>query len=481
MLARAYLLSAFNGSQTIIGALYDPKEGALAVGTDDIVFRSMNGYDWTISNECAFTGGDCQNFGDTILLTGRYLSKSTDDGQSWNSQEVWYVGSYYGTLDTLANFQVGGSHFTSLDSGLAFLTMGVTVGTTNGGLTWDSVDQNPGFGTVAWHGMAGCGSDGSGMDIGVTSDGGTKCDQLQNIQRQNFSISKRLSVCEFACRSIRSRFAVQLCACRVRRYRYKRGEQCLIHGHTDLLRTTDGGASWFPLTSLPTFNPHSVFFRTRMLGYLGGDSGKYFRTDDGGEHWEAFQLQTNNPINIEFLNDTLGFASGTSHNGDNHLNFYTTNGGASWEPDTVRFPPYDGGGYPLSGHVFLNSKTLFAMDEGNLFIRSWPPGSIPASVQNNLGWNPGDFLWIETYPNPAGDHIHVDLSGMWSQPGATLSADLLDMLGKKVMDLSSLANLGNNGSTSDFVFDVSTLPAGVYMLRYSLGGYSFARPVVILH
>ena len=478
----ASLLSAYNGSQTINGTLYDQKYGGIVMGTDGIILRSQNGYTWAISNECAFNGGTAQNFGDTILLCGSYLVKSTNAGKTWNSDEIWFVDySEDGILDTITNWQVGGARFITPDSGLVFLSRGVTVGTTDGGLSWDSVGRNPGFGKIAWHGLAGCGEDGSGMNIGVTTDGGltwigSKIPKDKSSPFPNaFPYGSALSD-PFV---LDSQNSYVLCV-------YvdidTTGGHNTYYGHTDLLRTTDGGSTWFPETSLPTVNAHSIVFRTRTLGYLGGDTGKYYRTEDGGQHWETFQLPTNNPIdNFEFLNDTLGFVSGSSHDGDHHLNFFTTNGGTSWVPDTARFPTYDGGGYPLSSHVFLNSRTLFAMDGGNLFIRSWPPGNPHARVENNLGWNLGTFLWVENYPNPAANYFHCSLSGMWSNPGALLSAQLYDLLGRQVMDLSDLAKRGNNGNTSDFDVDVSSLPAGVYMVRYTLGGYSSGRPVVIIH
>jgi photosystem II stability/assembly factor-like uncharacterized protein len=50
-----------------------------------------------------------------------------------------------------------------------------------------------------------------------------------------------------------------------------------------LLRTTDGGSSWSPVTSAPA-DPQSACFANADDGYLGTPA-RIWRTTDGGQHW----------------------------------------------------------------------------------------------------------------------------------------------------------------------------------------------------
>ena len=50
-----------------------------------------------------------------------------------------------------------------------------------------------------------------------------------------------------------------------------------------LLRTTDGGSTWSPVTGAPA-NPQSACFANADDGYLGTPA-RIWRTTDGGQHW----------------------------------------------------------------------------------------------------------------------------------------------------------------------------------------------------
>ncbi len=462
----------------IHGALFDPAHGATIVGDNGLVLHSEDGKAWSFINDCPFNGMGFQTIGQNIFLSGGsavgLFVKSTDGGFSWRTVTVPEV-----SLENLAGFPI---HFSSLDSGLLFSVQGFTLETSDGGLSWDSLGRNPGFSAVSFAGNTGFGEDGSGMDASVTHDAGRSWTRIK-IPKDSISPYPKAFPFSSALLSpfaLDTLYGFMLCA-------YididTSGGVNSYYFHDEVYRTTDGGSSWSKWSQAPSFHIKSIFFLSRDVGFLGTDSGRIYKTRNGGNSWESIQLATDNPIDgIQFLNDTLGFASGSNHFGDRHLNLFTTDGGKIWIPDTVRFPAYDGGGgYPLGGFSFLDSATIIATSGTSLFKRSWPPATSSESVRTALGWNPGVFLWVDNYPNPATNHLRIRLSGMWSNSGAPLTAGMLDLLGRKVLDLTNLANLGNNGNTSDFDVDVSALPAGVYMVHYTLGGYSYGRPVVIIH
>ena len=55
---------------------------------------------------------------------------------------------------------------------------------------------------------------------------------------------------------------------------------------TFILKTTDAGATWAPLTSGTTTSLHEVYLLNPNEGVAVGDGGLILRTTDGGAGWQ---------------------------------------------------------------------------------------------------------------------------------------------------------------------------------------------------
>ena len=62
---------------------------------------------------------------------------------------------------------------------------------------------------------------------------------------------------------------------------------------TDILQTTDGGASWSiePYREQNVFL-NSIYFLDTLKGFMGGYPGKFLITTDGGMNWEDAQIDS---------------------------------------------------------------------------------------------------------------------------------------------------------------------------------------------
>lgn len=98
-----------------------------------------------------------------------------------------------------------------------------------------------------------------------------------------------------------------------------------------------------------------------------------------------------------------------------------------------------------------------------------------ASVSAELPPAAGGFELAGVYPNPAVDRIVVDVA---AAPGDRLTMHLLDLLGRVV---AAAERRATGAGRIEETFDVSTLPAGLYVVRVSNGGGSRTRAVVIAH
>lgn len=89
--------------------------------------------------------------------------------------------------------------------------------------------------------------------------------------------------------------------------------------------TTNAGATW-TVQDKGINDLHAVHFVNANVGYVGGDNGVLFRTEDAGSTWKLLDSGTSEPIiDISFLNLTDGLFLTP---GDGL--YQTTDGGATW-------------------------------------------------------------------------------------------------------------------------------------------------------
>ena len=93
----------------------------------------------------------------------------------------------------------------------------------------------------------------------------------------------------------------------------------------EMIRTTNGGASW-SLVYTDSYAKHSIVFLDALTGYCGSDQGRMYRTTDGGSTWN-FVLSDGgiDVLSLNFINATTGFGFGTGS-----VYIKTTDGGSNW-------------------------------------------------------------------------------------------------------------------------------------------------------
>jgi len=298
--------------------------------------------------------------------------------------------------------------------------------------------------------------------------------------------------------------------------------------------TTDGGLTWSNIytNKFPSSTGlYSISFADSLHGIACGEYGVLIRTTNGGTTWAE--------ENTDFSEADLGLGKLTAvafPTLNTTIVGYLGQGALVYQPNgiltmpNVTYPTYGNSVVPCSftaywdpvpgadkyavklilegpntiivdttvsaDSIYFNqvntSSSIYGCslyvqaisgdNKSNSFRQVFYIDPCSGSVSNDgdLG-SPLQYLWVQVYPNPAGDFSHCRLNGIYADPSGQLTAELDDVLGRKVLDLTGLARAGNNGSYSDFVVDASTLSAGVYMIRYTLGSYSSGRLVAIIH
>lgn len=87
-------------------------------------------------------------------------------------------------------------------------------------------------------------------------------------------------------------------------------------------KSLDGGNTWSTITFPALFI--KVSFPSLNIGYVNASNGSIYKTTDGGISWNPFSTPLSSLSQIEFINDTIGFASGID------TIIKTIDGGLSW-------------------------------------------------------------------------------------------------------------------------------------------------------
>jgi photosystem II stability/assembly factor-like uncharacterized protein len=136
-----------------------------------------------------------------------------------------------------------------------------------------------------------------------------------------------------------------------------------------VLKTTDGGASWFNQIT-PIFNDlFAVQFASNLIGYVAGNGGKILKTTDGGDTWiELSSGSLANFFGLYFLDQSTGWVVGT---GGTVLK--TSDGGQTWNSQATNIPQ------TLYAVQFLSSSTGWVVGS---------TGQVLKTVNGGVTWTP---------------------------------------------------------------------------------------------
>lgn len=98
-----------------------------------------------------------------------------------------------------------------------------------------------------------------------------------------------------------------------------------------LFKTEDGAETWMPLNVGVSPALNSVYFIDKMRGWIAADGGAAFRTEDGGATWQPLNTDTNNDLRDVYFETLMkGFIVGDAGTG-----LYTEDGGDTWVSQSI--------------------------------------------------------------------------------------------------------------------------------------------------
>jgi len=202
-----------------------------------------------------------------------------------------------------------------------------------------------------------------------------------------------------------------------------------------LLKTTNGGAAWAPLSPGVANTFSGICFPDDALtGYVSASAGLVLETTDGGTTWVPKSTGSGDYLaSVHFPTSDTGYVAGASAS-----IFRTTNRGDIWVLQAA-----DTEGFLTSVRFPVDAQTGYAVGRGGTILKTTDGGAAvdePANgergTRNGLSTAVRGVLFLAEAASP--------------KPQA---ASLMDATGRKVMDLLPGAN------------DVRALAPGVYFVR----------------
>ena len=280
-----------------------------------------------------------------------------------------------------------------------------------------------------------------------------------------------------------------------------------LSDYSDLMSTTDGGASWASLSQSGTKfsfadRDHGILSRPIVTSALAGDEWSIlYRTTNGGSTWAESTLSVG-VTDLALLNAGAGWLL-TS---DAQL-LGTTDGGLSWtllstfaEPirriafttpqrgwalgTTAIYATSDGGvtftlsrylNYATAPELSFQSRTLgFVLGDGGSILRYYDPATAISPDAGGSSRLPATAHLEQNYPNPFNPETRI----RFEVPayGRTVLT-VFDLLGRAVAVLLDQALAPGAHETR---FEAARLPAGVYFYRLESAGTIETKKLLLL-
>ena len=164
------------------------------------------------------------------------------------------------------------------------------------------------------------------------------------------------------------------------------GVALFAYGRKVLIVTRDSGASWKRVpTPVKNGRYRRVDFATDQVGFALLESGRLFKTGNGGKTWsEVVSLGTRRAYDLSFGDTSSGFLSidkfGRSRRSAWVL--HTSDGGATWRPQLIAPSPFD-----AHGLVAPDASNAFGLAAGSKLFYTGTAGD-PGTTSSKLTLTP---------------------------------------------------------------------------------------------
>ncbi len=280
-------------------------------------------------------------------------------------------------------------------------------------------------------------------------------------------------------------------------------------GQTAVLRTTDAGESWDSLNAWGG-HMHTVFFVNDTLGWVAGERGAVSKTVDGGDSWSTTSVD----VGFFFISSFHAIDQDTAWMVGNDQIFKTEDGGEVWEamvdPSNARYQACffsnsksgwvtvsesstseiihtsDGGeswqvqaSLPnvniLSSFSFINDTAGWCSGATGVILKTSSAGIVSVrNIEDAANEGQEQFRLEQNFPNPFDTHTIISYN---LATDGLVRLVVYNMLGEKVR---ILVNGKQSAGTHSLTFDGAGLPSGLYYYKLTDRGSNSVKEMLLL-
>ncbi|MDZ7742663.1 MAG: YCF48-related protein [Bacteroidota bacterium] len=231
-----------------------------------------------------------------------------------------------------------------------------------------------------------------------------------------------------------------------------------------LIKTNDQGETWYAIElNETTGHLVDIFFLNEQIGFILSSENKLFKTTDGGNSWIKNTIQFDiNPKSVFFINDTVGYVSGSS----SYRNIIkTTDGGENW------FPIEQAWTNGITAMHFFNENHGLIFGNLGLVAKTETGGIVGETAHKSKKTEAELFV----FPNPFNDRVYFQHDFGKAKIVFFQIFDVHgDLIRSEKMNLSVINEISWNGC-NDFGLSVKN---GIYFCRITDGLKSASCTVI---
>jgi photosystem II stability/assembly factor-like uncharacterized protein len=238
--------------------------------------------------------------------------------------------------------------------------------------------------------------------------------------------------------------------------------------HSPIMRTTDAGNNWTEISGFTGYWKR-ISFCNELTGYIAGNTGStgLIKTTNGGLSWfvSGYASEYND---VFCVNENVAYAVGS--NGTIHK---TTDGGTEWNVLN------SGTNASLFGIHFNNTETGWVVGNNGVILKTTTGGIVPIGIHNTGSGVPDNFSLQQNYPNPFNPNTTIRFAIPLVGNGRDRSVKLFvyDLLGREV---TTLVNEQLNPGIYEVNWDAPNYPSGTYFYRLDASDFTETKKMVLL-
>jgi photosystem II stability/assembly factor-like uncharacterized protein len=226
-----------------------------------------------------------------------------------------------------------------------------------------------------------------------------------------------------------------------------------------ICKSSNGGKDWKPIAD--SFALYDVVFPDKKTGYAVGWWGTIVKTTDGGNTWfyqrKLPQVSTSLKLfHIHCLDTAHCYCTG-----ENGLLLKTIDGGKNWTADNTET------NNNIDSIYCLDTGFCFAVGDSGLILQLGDSKSAVQGVSQN-------YSRLKVYPNPTSNQLFISLKDLHEQSG---DLKIYNSVGD--LKYSKIITKSIDLSSPDLEIDFRDFPQGIYFITYETDRGIFSSSIIV--